>query len=321
VKKTNIDLIVGASILFSLVILIAGVLWLKEASVSRKLVPYAVLFPNVGTLQAGDPVMVNGITKGSVKLLDIKDNKVLVVFDLDRKIRLTDSCLITVQNIGLMGERGVGITLSVAGKSVPAVNGHDTTFLCGNFDTGIAEAMGMVGTVLNEVRALAGNVSKIIDRTVGDTSFAQTFDLLLARLDTITSTGQSLLVDNQPKLDSIIQQATVLTVELNSLIKANRTQIGNIVTNGDTLLENAVVITRSTDSLVHSVMAIVDEIQSGDGTVSMLMKDKKFYTDLKKSVADLDTLINDVQDNALKLRVKLGFGRQKKKESYERAAN
>jgi phospholipid/cholesterol/gamma-HCH transport system substrate-binding protein len=220
-----------------------------------------------------------------------------------------------------MGERGVGITLSVAGKSVPAVSGHDTTFLYGNFDTGIAEAMGMVGTVLSEVRVLAGNVSKIIDRTVGDTSFAQTFDVLIARLDTITSTGQSILVDNQPKLDSMIQQAKVLIVELNNIIKANRTQIGNIVTNGDTLLENAVVITRSTDSLVHSVTAIVDEIQNGNGTVGMLIKDKKFYTDLKKSVADLDTLINDVQDNALKLRVKLGFGRQKKKESYERAAN
>jgi phospholipid/cholesterol/gamma-HCH transport system substrate-binding protein len=309
VKKTNIDLIVGASILFSLIILIAGVLWLKEASVSRKLVHYAVLFPNVGTLQAGDPVMVNGIIMGSVKSLNIKDNKVLAVFDLDRKIHLTDSCLITVQNIGLMGERGVGITLSVAGKSVPAVSGHDTTFLYGNFDTGIAEAMGMVGTVLSEVRVLAGNVSKIIDRTVGDTSFAQTFDVLIARLDTITSTGQSILVDNQPKLDSMIQQAKVLIVELNNIIKANRTQIGNIVTNGDTLLENAVVITRSTDSLVHSVTAIVDEIQNGNGTVGMLIKDKKFYTDLKKSVADLDTLINDVQDNALKLRVTLGFGR------------
>jgi phospholipid/cholesterol/gamma-HCH transport system substrate-binding protein len=321
VKKANVDLIVGASILFSLIVLITGVLWLKEVSVSRKLVSYAALFPNVGTLQAGDPVMVNGITKGSIKKLDIKNNMVMVVFDLDRKIHLTDSCLITVQNIGLMGERGVGITLSTGGCGVPPVSRKDTTYLKGNFDTGIAEAMGMVGTVLSEVRVLAGNVSKIIDRTVGDSSFSQTFDLLLSRLDTITSTGQSILVDNHPKLDSIVTQVKYLTTELNTLIENNRTHINKIVTNGDTLLENAVTISNNADSLIRSVQLMIDKIDNGDGTVSMLIKDKQFYTDLKKSVADLDTLINDVQDNALKLRVKIGFGRQKKKETYERATN
>jgi phospholipid/cholesterol/gamma-HCH transport system substrate-binding protein len=321
VKKTNIDLIVGASILGSLIILITSVLWLKEVSVSRKLVSYAVLFPNVGTLQTGDPVMVNGISKGSVKQLEIKDNKVMVIFDLDRKIHLTDSSTITVQNIGLMGERGVGITLQSGGKIVPPVGKKDTTFLQGNFDTGIAEAMGMVGVVLSEVRVLAGNVSKIIDKTVGDSSFSVTFNVLLARLDTITSIGQSIIVENQPRLDSIVKEVKVLTGELNELLKANRTKIDQIVTNGDTLACNAVTISRSADSLIRTIQVMVDEIQNGNGSVSMLLKDKQFYADLKKSVADLDTLLNDVQDNALKLRVKFGFGKQKKKEVYERATN
>jgi phospholipid/cholesterol/gamma-HCH transport system substrate-binding protein len=321
VKKTNIDLIVGASILGSLIILITSVLWLKEVSVSRKLVSYAVLFPNVGTLQAGDPVMVNGISKGSVKQLEIKDNKVMVIFDLDRKIHLTDSCSITVQNIGLMGERGVGISLQNNGKIVPPVSKKDTTFLQGNFDTGIAEAMGMVGVVLSEVRVLAGNVSKIIDKTVGDSSFSVTFNVLLERLDTITSTGQSILVENKPRLDSIVKEVKILTVDLNNLLKVNRTKIDHIVTNGDTLIGNAVTISRSADSLIRTIQVMVDEIQNGNGSVSMLLKDKQFYADLKKSVADLDTLLNDVQDNALKLRVKFGFGKQKKKEVYERATN
>jgi phospholipid/cholesterol/gamma-HCH transport system substrate-binding protein len=321
VKKGNVDLIVGASILFSLITLITGVLWLKEVSVSRKLVSYAVLFPNVGTLQPGDPVMVNGITKGSVKNLDIRNNMVMAVFDLDRTISLTDSCLVTVQNIGLMGERGVGITLNSTGTAVPPVRGKDTTYLKGNFDTGIAEAMGMIGTVLSEVRVLAGNVSRIIDQTIGDPSFSQTFTILLSRLDTITSAGQSIIVDNGPELDSIVKQVRYLTTELNAIVENSKTQINNIINNGDTLLENAVTISNGADTLIRSVKQMIDKIDNGEGTVSMLIKDKQFYTDLKKSVANLDTLINDVQDNALKLRVKIGFGKQKKKETYERATN
>jgi len=60
VKKSSMDLVVGASILLALFILIAGVLWLKEVSITRRMVSYTVLFPNIGALQGGDGVMVNG---------------------------------------------------------------------------------------------------------------------------------------------------------------------------------------------------------------------------------------------------------------------
>lgn len=63
-KKTNMDLVVGGSIIIAIVILVAGVLWLKEVSITSKMVSYTVLFTNVGALQVGDPVMVNGVNKG-----------------------------------------------------------------------------------------------------------------------------------------------------------------------------------------------------------------------------------------------------------------
>jgi len=65
-------------------------------------------------------------------------------------VPLTDSSKITVQNIGLMGERMVGVQLSGKG-ALCKPNGkgkNGTTYINGYFDTGIAEAMGMVGTVL-----------------------------------------------------------------------------------------------------------------------------------------------------------------------------
>ena len=311
-KKANVDLVVGASIFFSLIILITGVLWLKEFSVTRKLTSYAVLFPNVGTLQAGDLVMVNGIPKGSVKKLDIRGNLVSAIIDLDRKIKMTSSCKVTVQNIGLMGERGVGITLDSAGVPIPSISGKDTVYIQGYFDTGIAEAMGMVGTVLTEVQELAINVSEIINQTVGDTSFSTTFNRLINRLDTITDVAQLLLETNQPKIDTIVLNISALTKQLNWVVEQNKDHIYGITSGGDTLISAAQLILNRVDTLAIAIKQIVDEIQAGKGTVGKLIKNEQFYYDLKKSIADLDALVNDVQENALKLRVKFGFGKPKK---------
>ncbi len=69
-------MIVGGVIFLSLFILIAGILWLKEVSFSQKTVSYTVLFPNIGTLQVGDPVTANGVKKGIVKRLYLYKSKV-----------------------------------------------------------------------------------------------------------------------------------------------------------------------------------------------------------------------------------------------------
>jgi phospholipid/cholesterol/gamma-HCH transport system substrate-binding protein len=312
VKKTDMDLIVGASILTAIVILIAGVLWLKEVSVSRKMVEYAVLFPNVGTLQVGDPVMINGVSKGSVKKIFLHKNDVAVVLEVDKKVHLTDSCKISIQNIGLMGERGVGLQYAENGKTIHPLKGNDTTFLTGTFDSGIAEAMGMLGKVLGEVQILAGNVASIVEQTVGDTSFISLFKVIVARLDTISLVAQNLLDNNQGAITTSVKNLQSVSLQVKQLIERNGPEIDSIVANGEELTARAVFIADNIDTLTQSVQTILDQMQNEESSIGKLLRDKELYHDAKKTLADLDTLVRNVQEDALKLRIKFGFGRKKK---------
>jgi hypothetical protein len=54
-------------------------------------------------------------------------------------------------------------------------------------------------------------------------------------------------------------------------------------------------------------------IESGKGSIGKLYTDEQFYNELKAVVRSVDTLVNEVQQDALKLRVRLGFGRKKAK--------
>jgi len=306
------DLIVGASILVAVVILIGGVLWLKEVSVSRKMVDYAVLFPNVGTLQVGDPVMINGVSKGAVKSIYLRGNDVAVVLEIEKNVRITDECRIMIQNIGLMGERGVGLQYSQSGNLFNPIKGNDTTFLSGSFDTGIAEAMGMLGSVLGEVQVLAGNLASIVEQTVGDTSFITLFKALLARLDTITVEVQGLVRENRGSINKSVANLKALTEEARVLLERNSPVLDSIAADGKALSSRALLVAGNIDSISVSVRMLLKQIQDEEGTVGKVLQDKNLYEDLKKTVADLDTLVTSVQNDALKLRIKFGFGKKRK---------
>ncbi|HMD67597.1 MAG TPA: MlaD family protein, partial [Chitinivibrionales bacterium] len=300
-KKTNMELIVGGFILIALFILIAGVMWLKSSTLTRSMVEYSVLFPNIGSLQQGDPVQVNGVRKGVVGPIALNGARVTVVIKVDKDVKITDSSTITVQNIGLMGERTVGIQLSEKGNIIrPSARGK-ITYIKGNFDSGIAEAMGMLGSVLGDARVLLANVSAIVDSTVGDSAFFAAFRHIVGRLDTVSRLAQTLVRDNKGKIDASISNVKAVTSDMRELLDSNRAQINTIVANGTALSSRAVAIVSTVDTITASLQAMVKKIERGEGSLGALVSDEQFYKDLKKAVADLDALVSDVQQDGLKL--------------------
>ncbi len=307
-KKSEMDLIVGGSILISLLILIGGVLWLKDLKVTQSLVNYTVLFPNIGTLQMGDPVTVEGVKKGSVGGIRLQGDSVAVTIRLDKSIPLTDSSHIVVRNIGLLGERMIGIDLSSKGSRYkPTSKGSTPQHIHGSFDPGIGEAMGMVGTVLGDVQVLVGEMAEIVDQTVGDTAFVGVFQDILGRLDRVTVLAESMLQDNKGDIENAIDNLHTVSVELQDVVEKNREGIDAIVQNGSDLTTEALAITDGLDSVLVSMRTMLTSIENGEGSLGMLIEDETFYRDLKKSIANVDTLVNEVKQDGLKLRVKLGF--------------
>jgi phospholipid/cholesterol/gamma-HCH transport system substrate-binding protein len=311
-KKNNNDLIVGGVIFISLFILIAGVLWLKETSISRKTVQYTVLFPNIGSLQNGDPVMVNGVKCGLVSKIYLYQSKVAVLIKIDRNVTFTDSSTIAVQNIGLMGERMVGILLSDKGKPHLPDTREKIHYIHGSFDSGIAEAMGMLGSVLGEVLELIDTVQLIVHKTVGDTHFVDFFNTFFYRLDSMVYLVDHLIKKNESEIQNAIKNVSVLTSELKKIVKTNKGKIDNIVENGAQLSNAALLIAEKIDSVSYRMNNIVSSIDGGKGTIGRLVKDESIMNDLKTTVNDIDSLVHDVKKDALKLRARIKlFGNKK----------
>jgi len=308
-RKKRADLLVGMVIISAIISLVAGIMWLKAFSLTQSMVNYTAVFSNIGGLQSGDPVSVNGLRRGTVARIELYGSLVAVHFRLDSEVVFTDSALVTVKNVGLMGERKVEISLSEKGTRWEPNEGRKVRqYIRGNFDSGIAEALGMLGNFMEDASALVDSVAALLDYTLNNPEFKDFWDRTVIRLDTIVEVVDRLLQNNDTKVDNIVTNLRTTTRNLDQIVSQNRTGINNIVSNTDSLTDRAANLMFDLDSLLVDLRSITAKIDTGSGSVGQLLNDSTTIDELMTTVAKLDTLLNEVRDDGLRLRVRLGFG-------------
>src|SRR5665213_4604670 len=92
------NLVVGAFVLATLVILLFGIYFLKETAPGSKTDVYHARLDQVSTLQAGDPVKVNGVKMGKVTSINLEGRSVDVTFEIRHGITLPVNSEIRIQN-------------------------------------------------------------------------------------------------------------------------------------------------------------------------------------------------------------------------------
>ncbi len=314
-KKKQSDAVVGIVIFTAFLVLMSGVIWLKKISLTQSKVTYTALFPNIGGLKAGDPVRVNGVEKGSVARIYLHKAEVAVRFKIDDNIPYTDSAVITVANVGLMGERALEITLSRAGSDhVPDEGDSISNYIPGYYDKGISEAIGMLGNIMGDAKGLLDTVEYIINSTVGDPDFINFFGSAVTRLDSITLSMDRIVGSNERRIAAIVRDIKSVTGEVDQMLETNSPALTTIVTNTAGLTEDAKSIVNDIDSLLFSLQGVISKVDTGDGTVARLLNDDDLSTEIQGTLTKLDQLVDEADENGLKLRIKLGFKDKKKAE-------
>ena len=289
---------VGLTVLFALAALGWGIVWVKGYRYGKEVVEHRVYFPNVGALSAGDPVAVNGVTKGKVLELDLEMGQVLVRFELDKSIDLRSDARFAVKNIGLMGERFIEITPGTA--DAPFDDGQTVV---GQFDTGIPEVMGMMGQMIGEVRDLVSVLSTSVE---GAPEAFRRADSTVVDLREAARILSSLLEENRDRFQSAAVDIQATAKSLRRTVDARSKEVDSTLDR--MALASARILSAAArfDTLSDQLRTLADEVQSGQGTLGALVKDPSLYDDLKRAASDIDALVADIRANPDKY-VKVSF--------------
>jgi phospholipid/cholesterol/gamma-HCH transport system substrate-binding protein len=293
-------LVVGLVIWVSLFILVFGMLFLNDKNPNDKVVYYHSWFEQVSTLQDGDPVKVNGVKVGKVAAIKLIGRKVLVTIQVREDVQIPLNSQFRVQNIGLLGERQIGVLMSADAKNLAP---EDTVL--GGFDAGISEAMGSAGQVFDSARVLLSEVKLVVDSTIATPEFRVSFRNILDKTQKVESQLESMLATSDPVLRQSLKNLKLATEKVNVMIDKNDKPIQDLVANANKLSYDATKMMARADTLSLKLVNITDKLNSDSTTVGALLKDKQFYTDLTITLKSADSLFKTIVKDGLDVNVDL----------------
>lgn len=291
VGRKNIEFKVGIIILLGLVILVGSLYWLQGYRLSRNSQLIKVQFSDVGTLSVGDKVTVSGVSMGKVESFKLDSSGVIVELRISRKVHLDSSATFTIKNMGVMGERFIAI--SPGNSGVP----FDTLAVAkGRYDQGIPEIMGLLGQTITELQSMI----KSFRENVQAESTLYKFNAILTNLDDVTHSTATYLKGNQAKLDSMTENFLDASKQLSGLLTRNAPAIDTSVQRIERITSNMETLVIRLDTVASTARRLADAIETHEGTIQLLLEDRRLYDDLRQTADNIDDLINDIKANPRK---------------------
>jgi phospholipid/cholesterol/gamma-HCH transport system substrate-binding protein len=301
---------IGALTVVAVALLIIGFNILKGNNLfSRSKTIYAV-YENVSGLAPASPVQVNGLKVGSVSELEVADRqvgKIRVKMIIQPGIQIPQNSVAKIVSTDLLGSKAVMLEF-----------GNATEYLQDNDTIQSAPGSSLTSNLMSDLKPLSGKIQNT-----------------LVSLDTVLNDVHTSL-DNETRnnLQSSISQLNItmknfarVSAQLDLLVQSLNGITDNLKQNNDTInqiLGNTQRITgQIADADLNGTIAdlhqtvkalgtTLDKANSKEGSLGLLLSDKKLYENLESVSRNLNLLMEDMRLNPQRYVHFSLFGRKNK---------
>ena len=293
----NKEFKIGFFALTSIIALVFGVNYLKGINILNDNRDFYAVYENIGGLQVGSPVMVNGYKVGMVSniyLLTEQNQSLLVTISLDKEFDIAINTVCKIVNQDLMGTKGVSLLL---GDADDLVRSGDT-LISGIEGSLQDEVNAQILPLKNKAEELIGSidsvmmiVTAVLNKGTRDnlrnslSSLDKTFELMSKTMVKVDS-----MVDlNDERIAKVVKNLESITSNLES----SNGEIKNILTNFSSLSDS--LAKSDIARVLQNVSDITTKINNGEGSIGLLLKDDKVYANFEKSTRELASLLEDIK--------------------------
>ena len=293
----NKELKIGLLAVVAIMGLVFGVNYLKGINILNNDRNFYAVYENIGGLQVGSPVMVNGYKVGMVSDIDLlieQNQNLLITISLDKEFEMPINTVCKIVNQDLMGTKGVSLVLG------------DSPELLAIGDTLLS---GIEGTLQDEVNAQILPLKNKAEQLIGSMDSVMMIVTAVLNKDTRESLRNSLqsldktfllMTETMIKVDSMVavndDRITKVVRNLESItsnLESSNGDIKNILTNFSTLSDS--LTKADIASVLKNISSITTKINNGEGSIGLLLKDDKIYDNFEKSTRELAELLEDIK--------------------------
>lgn len=291
---------VGIITAVALALLFIGYNFLKGNDVFNKENEFYTDYDNVDGLTVSKPVMVNGYQIGRVsKLVLMETGKIRTHFQIRSEYKIPSNTVARIINADLLGSKAIVFEL---GSSQTLANDGDP--LLSDVQANLMEKVEPLQKKIENLVVKLDSVLSAVNTALDD-EFQRDFkgslhsiSVSLKNMEKITNDVEGLMGSERVRLAKIMQNLESIT----NNFKNNNEKIDNILANLDHLSEDLskTEIKATIDNAnkaMQDVQAITSKINSGEGSIGLLLNDEQLYRNLTSSSQQLDEFIKDLKEN------------------------
>jgi phospholipid/cholesterol/gamma-HCH transport system substrate-binding protein len=304
--KIRREIKIGAFLVIILLCFIFGINYIKGKDIFRKHRIFYAKYDQISGLVEAAPVSINGYNIGNVSKIHFegpKSSKIIVEITVYNSLEIPVNSVARIFSPDILGTKNINIVLG--NSPIMAQNG-DT--LQSSMQATLSEEVSQqVAPLKRKAEDLMLSLDTMV--TVVRTIFnSQTRDNLNASFEHIRQTLVN-LEHTTFNLDTLVygqrsrMERILFNIEsISANLRENDKNISNILTNfsaiSDTLAKAQIAHTLDdVHSAVMNISMVVDKVNQGQGSIGMLVNDKKLYTNLENSSNELNRLITDLKLN------------------------
>lgn len=299
-KKTLLK--VGITVAVSIIVLLWGIAFLKDLKFGLETNELVVYFSDVNGLKEGDPVSVNGVTKGKITSIQLAPgDSVKVDFSLSTEVTLRKDYDVSVAMIELMSGKQIYIKPGTSKE-----NADITKPLVGSKTNDI---VGLIGT-MHEVGADVKLITRKLDTAmtkmtitvdhvnsiVGDDGLKSNIKGAASNFNLASRNLNLMLADTRNSINS-------LTLKLNNIA----TNVDNTVTDTKPeikqTMEEVRLLTARLDSLTINLNNLVLGANDSNSTVGKLLTEDDMYENINKALLNINSLVKKIEKDGIRLKL------------------
>ena len=274
-----------------LVIAYWGFNFLKGREIFSSKNVYCTVYESGQGLTTSSPVLVNGMSVGRVRSMQIlpdKKHSVLVTFETERSIRLTDATQARLINQNLLGSKGIDLLIEEGNplKNYDTVSGHIEKSLGETF---VESAL----PTLNDAKDISLLASQFVSNLVENTD---KINAIFTNLEQTVRQLRETVDVNQKGINALGQNMT----EVSSALSDRENGVRPLLAKLNLLLEGVkgkdiqeiLVKLKGVSSNVENVL---DKTTQGENSLSKLLYDDSLYTNLDQTLLSLNHLLVDMK--------------------------
>lgn len=305
--KLSRELKTGIIVIGGILLFILGFSYLKSTPIFNDSRTFYAVYHNVGGLQPGTQVSINGLTVGKVNEIRFKDGSgdLLVTFSVENNFKFSKNSKAVLYDTGIIGGKGIQIMPVLDGG--PMAQSLDT--LASTIKPGLTDLvqqnlaplqMKVEGAVTN-ADSLLINFNEILDDATKK-SLKESISGLNGMIKSFQASAASLngiLENNKSQLDSSIANINNMTHNFSKL--------------SDSISEAGIVKTmKDLQSTITNLNQMLAKVENGDGSLGKLVNDKQLYDNLANASKELDLLLQDFRLNPKRYVNVSVFGKKQK---------